>query len=61
MQSYKSYKAEMGIFGLFLLFPRLLNILQIFLHIPIGNVKGFHKMYIRPYFDEKNVNTFFTI
>ena len=35
-----SYKAEMRIFGFSWLFQRSLNILQIFLHILIGNVKG---------------------
>ena len=35
------------------------NILQIFLHIIIGNVKSFHKMYIKSYFDKnKFLHTF---
>ena len=48
----------MRVFGFSWLFPKSLNILQIFLHILIGNVKGFHKMYIKPYFGKNKLCTF---
>ena len=40
------------------LYTKLLNILQILLHILIGNVKGFHKMYIKSNFDNKKIAHF---
>ena len=56
-----SYEAEMCILGLSWLVPSSLNILQIFLHILIGNVKNFHKMYINHILTKINCEHFFTI
>ena len=54
-----SCEAEMRICGFSWLFPRSFNIFKIFLHILIGNVKGFHKMYDKPYFDQNKLCTVF--
>ena len=44
----------------FSLFLRSLNILQIFLHILIGNDKGFQKMYYKSYFDQIKISHTFS-